>query len=266
MRYHNISKDDFLNGDGIRAVLFVSGCTHHCPECHNPVTWSRDGGVEFDAAAKAELFEYLKNDYVSGVTFSGGDPFAVYNREEVLSLMAEVKEAFPEKTVWVYTGWTKAELEEQGFFERAKEYIDVLVEGRFEISKRSVPYHWAGSTNQRVLRKESGFEINTSDPIYEALVEAQHRAEGPDAELLAEAAGAVAKEINPDGYAPEAVGRAAAVLEAYEERARTEMRSDSAKRYALEKFGEALKEVGERAKEAMRDSGECREDEERDGV
>ena len=74
MRYHNITKDDMLNGDGLRAVLWVAGCTHKCKGCHNPVTWDIEGGIPFDDAAKEELFEAIKPDYISGVTFSGGDP------------------------------------------------------------------------------------------------------------------------------------------------------------------------------------------------
>ena len=74
MRYHNITKDDMLNGDGLRAVLWVAGCTHKCKGCHNPVTWDIEGGIPFDEAAKEELFEALKPDYITGVTFSGGDP------------------------------------------------------------------------------------------------------------------------------------------------------------------------------------------------
>lgn len=72
MRYHNITKDDMLNGDGLRAVLWVAGCTHKCKGCHNPVTWDIEGGIPFDEAAKEELFEALKPDYITGVTFSGG--------------------------------------------------------------------------------------------------------------------------------------------------------------------------------------------------
>lgn len=166
MRYHNISKDDFLNGDGIRAVLFVSGCTHHCPECHNPVTWNKDGGLEFDESAKQELFEYLSRPYVTGITFSGGDPLAMYNREEVLALIKEVREKFPNKTVWVYTGWTKEELQQQGFWDSLAPNIDVIVEGKFVKDLKSTAYHWAGSTNQRILRKESDFLLNTSDEVY----------------------------------------------------------------------------------------------------
>lgn len=70
MRYHNITKDDMLNGEGLRTVLWVAGCSHNCPQCHNPVTWDINGGLAFDEAAKEELFEELKKDYISGVTFS----------------------------------------------------------------------------------------------------------------------------------------------------------------------------------------------------
>jgi len=163
MRYHNISKDDISNGDGIRAVLWVSGCTHACPGCHNPVTWNKDGGLFFDKEAKEELWTELEKSYVAGITFSGGDPLAWFNRNEVLDLMAEVKSAFPNKTVWVYTGYTKEELmEDKETWARLTLLADVIVEGRFVQEKACVPYHWAGSTNQRVLRKESNFEINTS--------------------------------------------------------------------------------------------------------
>ena len=74
MRYHNITKDDMLNGEGLRVVLWVSGCSHHCEGCHNAVTWDPEGGLVFDAAAEEELFSLLSRDYISGITFSGGDP------------------------------------------------------------------------------------------------------------------------------------------------------------------------------------------------
>ena len=86
MRYHNITKDDMLNGDGLRAVLRVAGCTHKCKGCHNPVTWDIEGGIPFDDAAKEELFEAIKPDYISGVTFSGGDPLHPANHVEVAVL------------------------------------------------------------------------------------------------------------------------------------------------------------------------------------
>ena len=86
MRYHDITKDDMKNGDGLRVVLWVAGCSHHCAGCQNPVTWDPEGGLLFDEAAKAEIFEQLERDYISGITFSGGDPLYEGNRNEVTEL------------------------------------------------------------------------------------------------------------------------------------------------------------------------------------
>lgn len=91
MRYHNITKDDMLNGDGLRVVLWVAGCTHCCKECHNPLTWDPDGGLPFDEAAKQEIFSQLDKSYISGITFSGGDPLHSANRLDVRNLMEEIK-------------------------------------------------------------------------------------------------------------------------------------------------------------------------------
>ncbi len=110
MNYHNITKDDMLNGDGLRVVLWVAGCDHHCKECQNPITWDPDGGLKFDQAAKDELFEVLSRDYISGITFSGGDPLFPGNRREVTELAREIRERFPGKTVWLYTGFTYEEI------------------------------------------------------------------------------------------------------------------------------------------------------------
>ena len=93
-----------LNGDGLRTVLWVSGCAHHCRGCQNPQTWDACSGIPFDDAAKKELFADLSRDYMSGVTFSGGDPLCPGNRETVGQLIAEIHERFPEKTIWLYTG------------------------------------------------------------------------------------------------------------------------------------------------------------------
>lgn len=87
MNYHNITKDDMLNGDGLRVVLWVSGCTHHCHGCQNPITWDVAGGIPFDKAAEDELFEALSKPHISGITFSGGDPLHPFNRDEVFRLI-----------------------------------------------------------------------------------------------------------------------------------------------------------------------------------
>ena len=95
MRYHNITKDDMLNGDGLRVVLWVAGCSHCCKGCQNPVTWDPNGGLEFDDAAKEEIFDQLSKPYISGITFSGGDPLHAANRVGVRTLMTEIHEKFP---------------------------------------------------------------------------------------------------------------------------------------------------------------------------
>lgn len=147
MRYHNITTDDMRNGDGLRTVLWVAGCAHHCPGCHNPITWDADGGLAFDEGAKAELFEKLKKPYISGVTFSGGDPLHPKNRDEVEKLIKEIRDRLPQKTIWVYTGYTFEEIRDLQWLN----LIDVLVDGRYEADKRDIKLHWKGSSNQRVI-------------------------------------------------------------------------------------------------------------------
>lgn len=147
MRYHNITNDDMLNGDGLRVVLWVAGCSHKCRGCHNPVTWDVNGGISFDAAAEKELLTGLAKDYVSGITFSGGDPLHPDNREEVGRLMKLVREEFPGKTIWCYTGYLYEEVEKLPLME----YVDVLVDGRFEEGLLDKKLHWKGSSNQRVI-------------------------------------------------------------------------------------------------------------------
>ena len=147
MRYHDITKDDMKNGDGLRAVLWLSGCEHACPGCQNPVTWDPDDGLIFDDKAKEELFDILGRDYISGLTLSGGDPLFPGNRAEVLILLKEVREKFPSKTVWCYTGYNYEDIAE---LEHLK-YIDVLVDGKYVESLKDNKYEWAGSTNQRVI-------------------------------------------------------------------------------------------------------------------
>lgn len=147
MRYHNITKDDMLNGDGLRTVLWVAGCSHGCKNCHNPITWDICGGIPFDEAAKKELFEALEPDYISGITFSGGDPLHMQNRGEVGELIKEVREKYPNKTIWVYTGYTWDDVKDLPYLQ----YADVLVDGPFVEALKDVTLHWKGSANQRVI-------------------------------------------------------------------------------------------------------------------
>lgn len=155
MRYHNITKDDMLNGDGLRVVLWVAGCGHRCRECQNPVTWDPEGGLMFDEAAKQEIFEQLEKDYVSGITYSGGDPLFPGNRAQITELAKEIRTRFPQKTQWLYTGYEWAEIQN----EEVIPYLDVLVDGKFEVDKKDTQLHWKGSSNQKVIDVQDSLKM-----------------------------------------------------------------------------------------------------------
>lgn len=154
MRYHNITKDDMLNGDGLRVVLWVAGCSHCCKECHNPITWDPNGGLLFDDAARQEVFDELEKDYVSGITFSGGDPLHIANSYDVTELAREIKERYPNKTIWLYTGSLWDEVKHMEIVK----YLDVLVDGEFDIDKKNEALHWKGSENQLVIDVQASLE------------------------------------------------------------------------------------------------------------
>ena len=127
MNYHNITKDDMLNGDGLRVVLWVSGCNHHCKNCQNPITWDEKGGLPFDEKAEEELFEALDKPHIDGITFSGGDPLFPNNRSEVFRLIKKIRNKLPQKTIWLYTGYTWEQIKDlEGIND-----IDVIAEGEF---------------------------------------------------------------------------------------------------------------------------------------
>ena len=147
MRYHNITHDDMLNGEGLRVVLWVAGCTHHCEGCHNPITWDIEGGIPFDEAAEEELFAEGGKDYISGITFSGGDPLHPENRDKVTELARRYKEMYPHKNIWLYTGF----LWENVSNLPVMKYVDIVIDGRFVEELKDPQLHWRGSSNQRVI-------------------------------------------------------------------------------------------------------------------
>lgn len=147
MRYHDITKCDMKNGDGLRTVLWVAGCSHKCPGCHNPITWDPNDGIAFDQAAKEEIFEELSKEYVSGITLSGGDPLFPGNRDAVAELIGEIKARFPEKTIWLYTGYLWEDVKDLPGISQ----VDVLVDGPYVEALRDTTLHWKGSSNQRVI-------------------------------------------------------------------------------------------------------------------
>ena len=179
MNYHNITHDDMNNGDGLRVVLWLSGCSHHCYNCQNPQTWEPNSGILFDVEAKRELFNELKKDYISGLTLTGGDPLNENNLEDVLLLMKEFCVSFPNKTIWLYTGYTWEEvinnielndecdeyewancIENQSMEIRRDILLnaDVMVDGEYVDEQRDTTLKWRGSKNQRVIDVRESLE------------------------------------------------------------------------------------------------------------
>ena len=158
----NIQPDSIVDGEGIRTVIWFQGCLHHCKECHNPETWNFDGGIEFDVE---EIKAEIKNlKYQNGVTLSGGDPFF-----QPIAALEIAKYAHSlGLNVWCYTGFTFEELLDDDIAK--KEFlknIDVLIDGRFEIAKKSLACKFRGSTNQRIIDVTKSLENNKVVLYYE---------------------------------------------------------------------------------------------------
>lgn len=154
MNYHNITHDDMLNGDGLRVVLWVSGCTHKCPHCQNPQTWDISSGIKFDQEAMNEIIEHLSKDYIHGITFSGGDPLHPLNRKIIGCFIKKIKRLFPKKTIWLYTGFLWEEIKHLDFIP----LIDILIDGEFRIDELDANLKWRGSKNQRVINVKTSLK------------------------------------------------------------------------------------------------------------
>lgn len=151
MNYHNISHDDQNNGDGLRVVLWLSGCHHYCKNCQNQQTWNPDSGIEFDIYACNEIFEQLDKNYISGITLSGGDPLAEENLCGVLRLVNDIKKRFPSKNIWLYTGYTWDQIMSSPKRKDIVEQCDVIIDGPYIEEMRNLCLKWRGSLNQRVI-------------------------------------------------------------------------------------------------------------------
>ena len=196
MNYHNITYPDMNNGDGLRVVLWLSGCSHHCYNCQNPQTWDANSGIPFDKSAKKELFRELDKDYISGLTLTGGDPLFESNLDDVLDLVTEINKrynfqkvdsanpckmgvsedkntdeirlSFPNKSIWIYSGYTWSEIFNNGVYLtkdcpgwKRREIIKqctVMVDGRYIESQKDVTLHWRGSKNQTVIDCKKSLE------------------------------------------------------------------------------------------------------------
>ena len=174
MRYHNITTADMMNGEGLRVVLWLSGCSHHCYNCQNPQTWDINSGIPFDESAKEELFRELGKDYISGLTLSGGDPLHEANLDGVLDLVNEIRLQFPNKSIWLYSGYTWNQVmcpvitddfnpSRDELIQKRKEIVkqcNIFVDGRYIDSQRNPSKKWAGSDNQRVVDIRKSLEQN----------------------------------------------------------------------------------------------------------
>lgn len=147
MYYAGLNKCDIANGPGFRVSLFVSGCRNHCPGCFNREAWDFKYGREFTLRTLLELDNMLDNEKITGLSILGGDPFEPENIEMVTAICEYVKAWYPGKTIWCWSGYLFEDLRELGIMN----YIDVLVDGRFEQDKRDLRLKWRGSSNQRII-------------------------------------------------------------------------------------------------------------------
>lgn len=151
MNYHKIDFCNMNNGDGLRVVVWLSGCDHHCKGCFNPETWAADSGSLFGMAQIKKITDYLQEDWCSGITLTGGDPLFPANRDEILDLCKMLKKYYPNKTIWLYTGYLIEDLLKEEKTKQILDYIDVLCDGQFVEEQKSPDKHWVGSENQRVI-------------------------------------------------------------------------------------------------------------------
>ena len=157
MNYAAIKTCDIANGPGVRTSLFVSGCTHHCKGCFQPQTWDFHFGRPFTADTEREIFAELDKSYVDGLTVLGGEPFEPENQRVLVPFVRRVRETYPQKTVWAFSGFTLEELRTEGSHPRCEvtdellSMLDVLVDGRFVEALKDISLRFRGSSNQRLI-------------------------------------------------------------------------------------------------------------------
>ena len=157
MNYADIKRVDVANGEGVRVSVFVSGCNHHCKGCFNECAWDFKYGNEFDNQAKENVIKFMDHDYIKGLSLLGGEPLEPANQEGLLPLIKEVKEKYPDKTIWCYTGFdfekdiVENMAQTNSTTKELLKYIDVVVDGKFVEDLKSPKLRFRGSSNQRIL-------------------------------------------------------------------------------------------------------------------
>ncbi len=164
MNYMEIKRYDIANGPGVRTSLFVAGCTHHCQGCFNPESWNFEAGKPFTDATIEEIIASLRPDYVKGLTLLGGEPFEPINQQALLPLVKKVKELYPQKTIWAYSGYLfdkqiqDVMAKKYPFTNELLQYIDVLVDGEFHEAEKDLSIVYRGSRNQRIIDVQKSLE------------------------------------------------------------------------------------------------------------
>lgn len=162
MNYLDIKHCNMVNGEGLRTVIWVSGCDRNCPGCFSPHTHDPRAGIPFDNKAKEELFRDSNEDWCDGITLLGGDPLYCSNRKEIIELSKEYKSKFPNKTIWMYTGFCWNEILDNPDMSDILKYVDVICDGPFVETLKDVDLKWVGSSNQHVINvKERINKIKT---------------------------------------------------------------------------------------------------------
>ena len=157
MNYGDIKRIDVANGPGVRVSLFVSGCTHHCKGCFNQETWDFNFGKEFTENEIDTIMEYLKPDYIKGLSLLGGEPFEYANQQGGLPLLRRFKALYPDKDVWCYTGYDfEKDILDKMMLNWAEtreliKYINILVDGEFMEDRKDLSLRFRGSDNQRII-------------------------------------------------------------------------------------------------------------------
>ncbi len=164
MNYATIKNCDIANGPGVRVSLFVSGCTHRCKGCFNEVAWDFQYGEPFTQQTIDSILQMLSPDYVQGITLLGGEPFEPQNQPAILDLLRQIKEKYPRKNVWAFSGFLfdreilSRKLGPWEITEEVLSYVDVLVDGRFVLEKKDLSLRFRGSTNQRIIDVPNSLE------------------------------------------------------------------------------------------------------------
>ena len=156
MKYATIKTVDIANGTGVRVSLFVSGCTHRCPECLNEIAWDFNYGQEFNQETIDLILKALEPSHIAGLTLLGGEPMELVNQEGLLPLLQQVRKMYPDKDIWCYTGYLYEDLLPGGkvhgpYSDEILSYLDILVDGPFILAQKNIRLKFRGSENQRII-------------------------------------------------------------------------------------------------------------------